>query len=177
MVQFEYTLERLEAIEWWEPVVKSQFDALAVINEHFRRTALWCTELTIEGNYWHFTNLAHQFHPDLLMPDNNLLNEERRIEIPGVSGTTRLIMHHALDWAYLMDIYPEIPQLYEHLPHPYEPAIRVFEQRIAFGYHDYSYEYRFETTMPGGGQIIGPVFELQRQQYYLTLAAYELPDA
>lgn len=177
MAHFEHVLNRLLAIEWWEPVEPSQFDALAMINEHFRRLALWCGELNIEEpHYWHFTNLAHHFHPDLMMPDNDLLNEEGRIEIPGVAGTTRLMMHHALDWAYLLDVYPEIAALYDHLPYPYEPALKVFDKRIAIGYHDYSYEYRLERITENGDMMIGPIFELGRPEYYLQLMAYHEAD-
>ncbi|MCI0711058.1 MAG: hypothetical protein L0154_12950 [Chloroflexi bacterium] len=177
MGHFEHTLQRLLVIEWWEPVEPSQFDALAMINEHFRRIALWCDELNIEDtSYWHFTNLTEYFHPDLMMPDNDLLNEERRIEIPGVAGTTRLIMHNALDWAYLTDVYPEISALYDHMPHPYEAALKVFEKRIAIGYHDYSYEYRMESITEEGYMMIGPIFELRKPEYYLQLTPYHDTD-
>jgi hypothetical protein len=177
MGHFEHTLQRLQAIEWWEPAEHSHIDSLALMNEHFRRMALWCSELHVDDSYWHFTNLAHQFHPDLTMPENDLLNEDRRIEIPGVAGTTRLVMHNALDWAYLLDVYPEIPLLFDQLPTPYEPAVSLFEQRIAVGYHDYSYEYRMETALTGGGKMIGPIFELRDQQHYLRLAPYRAPEA
>ena len=53
MGYFERTLERIKAIDWWALQDWVLSDPLTMINEHFRRMALWFKVLEVEETYWH----------------------------------------------------------------------------------------------------------------------------